>query len=1092
MKINRLILAILVFFQHPVLADIFTDGTVGDASNLGRVQPINPTSNGQLIINQELGSLEGKNLFHSFQQFDIQRNETATFTGADTIQNVISRVTGGEKSTINGTLRSQVGSTTDNPADFYFINPAGVVFGEKAQVDVPASFHISAAGELIFADGSSFSALNPEASTLTIATPEAFGFTSGQNGSLEIIGGKLKFKPGTNVSLSANSLNIQQKASITVEHGPPTGRFGSIEEPGIRLNLSAVDSLTTQGIPITDLTKTEATGGDLSIKDSEITVSGDGSGRLGIRAGTVSANNSQLSANNIGAKSMSKEDGVDVHVGELELTATALTNRTLSQGKGGVVSVTVDDAIILNGGSIDSSTNGDGDAGNVTITTEQLIIYNGEIIADSGSFGSSTHSDADAGDVSITAEQLTMHSGNITSNTFRDGDGGSIELQVSGLMHLFKNATIRSYSWPFFNNLNSEKSNAGSVVIVAGQLIMDGQGPGTFSTPLVSTNVFPNFNLDADDSESINAGDAGNISITVNESMQLLNGAVIQSSTFSEGNVGSIAVKAEQLTIDSTMGGGTAINTFASPGSGGDAGNISITVNGLMQLVKVANINSGTDGSGNAGNIIVNAGKLTLDGAFAGFSSDSSGSGSAGNVTITVDESILINEGRISSDALKTGDAGIVDVNANEITLLNEGRISSITSTEGRAGSVTIGAKKLTIDGKGEINTGIASDSFGSGAAGSVAVTVDESTLIINGGRISSVAFNAGKAGDVTVEAGTLAIDGLNTGIASDSFGSGIAGTVKVTKNESMQIANEGRISSEASSTGDAGVVEVNAINEIILLDRGRISSVAFGEGHAGGVMVEAGKLTIDGQGEINTGISSLSTGALSNAGTVKIGIINPLKTIEILDSGQISTSSINGEGGDIEVRSDDYIQLRNATITTSALGESSMQAGNILIETPVLVLHNGKILASSLNTDIADGRVDVISLLIASGDDGDSVTSNTEGNVIRAVTDDKLTVTSPELNIVGALANVITPTLDIERLSQDPCAHGDENSFKKLGHGGAPAFQHGENYLLINRFDESEHEPNDRDLLETMSSINVDHENTATECAKPQNTSLN
>ena len=41
---------------------------------------------------------------------------------------MISRVTGGEVSTIDGTLASTVGQ-----ADLYFLNPAGVLLGQKAQ-----------------------------------------------------------------------------------------------------------------------------------------------------------------------------------------------------------------------------------------------------------------------------------------------------------------------------------------------------------------------------------------------------------------------------------------------------------------------------------------------------------------------------------------------------------------------------------------------------------------------------------------------------------------------------------------------------------------------------------------------------------------------------------------------------------------------------------------------------------------------------------------------------------------------------------------------------------------------------------------------
>jgi filamentous hemagglutinin family protein len=129
------------FLLKPSVASsgISTDGTIGPAANL---------SGPDYQITHELGSLSGKNLFHSFDTFSIANGESATFTGPDEIANVISRVTGGAVSSIDGLLRSEVGT-----ADFYFINPAGVVFGENAQVDVPAAFHVSTADELRFEDG---------------------------------------------------------------------------------------------------------------------------------------------------------------------------------------------------------------------------------------------------------------------------------------------------------------------------------------------------------------------------------------------------------------------------------------------------------------------------------------------------------------------------------------------------------------------------------------------------------------------------------------------------------------------------------------------------------------------------------------------------------------------------------------------------------------------------------------------------------------------------------------------------------------------------------------------------------------------------
>ena len=91
-------------------------------------------------ITADLGTQAGPNLFHSFSFFDINSGESATFSGPDSINNIFSRVTGGSASLIDGLLRSDIPA-----ADLYLLNPAGVIFGPDASIDISGSFHVSTA-----------------------------------------------------------------------------------------------------------------------------------------------------------------------------------------------------------------------------------------------------------------------------------------------------------------------------------------------------------------------------------------------------------------------------------------------------------------------------------------------------------------------------------------------------------------------------------------------------------------------------------------------------------------------------------------------------------------------------------------------------------------------------------------------------------------------------------------------------------------------------------------------------------------------------------------------------------------------------------
>ncbi|OQY59613.1 MAG: hypothetical protein B6245_05760 [Desulfobacteraceae bacterium 4572_88] len=85
-------------------------------------------------IPADLGKQTGSDLFHSFGQFSILSGESATFSGPDSVSNITSRVTGGDISQTDGLLRSEIPG-----ADMWLLNPAGVMFGAEASLDIGAS-----------------------------------------------------------------------------------------------------------------------------------------------------------------------------------------------------------------------------------------------------------------------------------------------------------------------------------------------------------------------------------------------------------------------------------------------------------------------------------------------------------------------------------------------------------------------------------------------------------------------------------------------------------------------------------------------------------------------------------------------------------------------------------------------------------------------------------------------------------------------------------------------------------------------------------------------------------------------------------------
>ena len=77
---------------------------------------------------------------------------------------------------------------------------------------MPGAFHVSTADELKFKDGARFSAVDPNASTLTSADPVAFGFlctSAANNGLLRVDGAELEVKPGQTLDAVAGRIRVE-------------------------------------------------------------------------------------------------------------------------------------------------------------------------------------------------------------------------------------------------------------------------------------------------------------------------------------------------------------------------------------------------------------------------------------------------------------------------------------------------------------------------------------------------------------------------------------------------------------------------------------------------------------------------------------------------------------------------------------------------------------------------------------------------------------------------------------------------------------------------------------------------------------------
>jgi len=193
----------------------------------GRFSPAQTLVGPNYTIGANLGKQVGSNLFHSFGQFSLANtpvHESATFTSTGStgpISNVISRVTGGNQSNIDGAIVSAIPG-----ANLYLINPIGIVFGPHATVNDSGSFHAATADYLKMSDGAKFQATNPDGSTFSAAQTAAFGFLTASPAQISINGSTLGPVPATlglvGGPVAITGATLSAPAARFTSRAPPT------------------------------------------------------------------------------------------------------------------------------------------------------------------------------------------------------------------------------------------------------------------------------------------------------------------------------------------------------------------------------------------------------------------------------------------------------------------------------------------------------------------------------------------------------------------------------------------------------------------------------------------------------------------------------------------------------------------------------------------------------------------------------------------------------------------------------------------------------------------------------------------------------
>lgn len=782
-------LACSVSEQALAQTTIKTDGRLGAAKDLSAADAIIPAN---------LGERRGDNLFHSFKRFEIGAGESATFTGPGSIKNVISRVTGGRASRIDGRLASLVGQ-----ADFWLINPNGVLFGSGAQLDVPAGFHMSTANEIVFADGASFGLDDQNASSLSIAAPESFGLLGA--GRLEIKGSSLQLPDNNRASLVSSDLIID----------------------GAQLDWRGGElALATQG-------------GELRIINGAILNTVGAQGSFVIDTNLFEVDASRISALN--DADIDATQGITVRADRITLrNATSLISESVAAGNAPKIQLQAASIDISDFSQVASNARGDGDAARVVLDAERISIERGAFVS------SEAFAAGNAGTVEIKTGSLTLEgdpSGAFTGIASQAasgslGDAGDVQINAQEVINRF-GAQISSDTFA--------AGDAGRVDIKAGRIELRGDGAPVLTA--ISSQSNPG-----------SAGRAGSVRVET-DSLRLIDGGLITANTLSDGAGGSVRIEAGQILIDNTANvTGTGISSNSALGTG-RAGDVSVMAD-TLQIKGAGVISSITFGEGDGGSVSIIADMIELNGqgldGFSGITSQANlgATGQAGEVVVRSSELVIREGSTINSSTFGDGNAGLVDietqtllisggrsglatgiisdaqagagqagrvsVRSQEIVIADNGQISSLTLTEGDAGAIEVNADQILLDCRNcDQFTGITSRTDGLGDAGSIRITAND--LQLKGAEVVSSTSAQGMAGSVSIQAAMIELD-QDARISSRSTGQGVAGNLNINANDLL--LNRSRI--ETSGQGaQGGRIDVTA-NTRVLLENSTLTSTGI------------------------------------------------------------------------------------------------------------------------------------------------------------------------------------------------------------------------------------------------------------------------
>jgi filamentous hemagglutinin family protein len=959
-------------------------------------------------------SSDGTNLFHSFDRFGLNQGEVANFLSNPAIQNILGRITGGSPSVIDGLIQ-----VTGGNSNLFLLNPAGIVFGANASLNVPAAFTATTANGVGFGNGW-FNAIGNNDYASLMGNPQTIAFTMSQPGAIVNLG-NLAVPIGHDLTLLGGTvINLGQLSApggqVTIA-AVPGQRLVRFSQPGSVLSLEIQPLSEVSGnsdtalpsawtLPIATLPQL-LTGGNLgnatglvANPDGSVQLTGSG---LTVQAGDVVATQVQA-----GTATLSAENN-------LTIVPLGTANQVALQTTG--------DLNLYAGNTIYVR---DQEANPLSIRAGGNLVLQGDQSIDIFALNHPNSGLSAGGNLILrSANPISGDAHYFTGGNFRveqlDGSLGNLSSPDDPIILAGGDVTLGDYQGASLHIIAGGSVTLGNVMIDSPDDVENAIDPTTFpdlATVALSDGSSITIDGTATPTLDIRAGVDWSTLGGIPESDPTVFGEIEPQTSFppTSANItinGQVQVESglvlltNQYNPNSAVPGGTISALTINTGTSSNAAGGSITIDarqdtslGLLSTATSPLTNDAANGGDIkilANNNVTIAGSIsTFSQASTNFLSRSDNSGNGGQVTITsrvgdINIGGTINSSTTASSIGLVGTAG----NGGAITLTaTSGSIqaaSLTTTTTAMNGSVG-NAGTVQVNAANGINflAGIdatADSSFVSGNGGNVSLATTQGDVVVGGllaNTRSMAGASTGNAGSVTITTGNgnIAATAIQTDAIAPQGISGNGGNITLTTNRGdITVASDLRTLAFSSSSGGGvgGAVTLTASDDITI---GAINAFPANSGtlntdgsltvNAAGAIDLSGGITIDGDIRIGNQTAPntllLPTSLQSAHGDIEISVDNDFQL----------SSLIATQGGDFNLTSTGNLDITRSVTTQG--GNITLQGDSIAASAP---LNSSNLSGNGGNISLfADNSVTVDILNSSGTENGGNVTIDPDGDV--------------------------------------------------------------------------------------------------------------